>query len=347
MNERRLRILYVGDLSAGATCRHRFTVLSELGHDVVPLDLNPYAIASSRILNGLQFRLSAGPGVWRFNRDFLRQAVETRPDVIWIDKGLYLWRQTIRRAREIGGKTPVVHYNPDDPFGGYRQGWRVFLQAIPEYDLHFVPRAVNVAEYERCGARRVVRYWFSFDRSAHCPVEISAADRARLGGPVGFVGQREPERMQSMGFLAERGIPVRVWGPAWDRSMSTPNLRIEGTGLFGPDYSKVVCAFDINLGFLRKRNRDLHTTRTFEIPACGAFLLAERTTEHQELFEEGREAVFFDSDAELFEKTKYYLENPEERQRIARAGYERCLRSGYSNHDRLAQMIRTIEDQLL
>src|SRR6202035_1081868 len=100
---------------------------------------------------------------------------------------------------------------------------------------------------------------------------------------------------------------------------------VEGRPIYDDDYARAISASAVNLTFLRKNNRDLQTTRSIEIPAIGGFMLAERTDEHRELFEEGMEAEFFGSDAELIEKCRYYLARPEERRRIADAGRRRCL----------------------
>ncbi|RPI71813.1 MAG: glycosyltransferase family 1 protein, partial [Geobacteraceae bacterium] len=110
----------------------------------------------------------------------------------------------------------------------------------------------------------------------------------------------------------------------------------------GEDYSKAICATKINLNFLRKVNRDEVTSRSVEIPACGGFMLAERTCRHGEFFEEGKEAEFFSSNDELLAKITYYLAHDEERGRIARAGRERCVKSGYSMRVQLRQMIEAI-----
>jgi spore maturation protein CgeB len=196
------------------------------------------------------------------------------------------------------------------------------------------------------GAKRVIFVDKTFDIHAHRPIPVSLHDVESLGGDVGFIGTYERERAESMLYLAANGVPVRVWGNRWRRwSRHHPNLLIENRPLNGDDYVKGLSATRINLGFLRKMNRALQTDRTMEIPACGAFMLAERTAEHRRLFEEGKEAAYFGSNEELLEKVRYYLHHEEERKKIAAAGRQRCLDSGYSHHERLKYMLTVATDK--
>ena len=119
--------------------------------------------------------------------------------------------------------------------------------------------------------------------------------------------------------------------------------RLDGIRIHPPvwenEYADVVQSSCINLGFLRKINRDQQTTRSVEIPACGSFLLAERTDEHELLFKEGIEAEYFSSDLELIEKIKYFLLNVERRECIAQAGYNKSLEYGYSYEARFNRLL--------
>jgi spore maturation protein CgeB len=96
------------------------------------------------------------------------------------------------------------------------------------------------------------------------------------------------------------------------------------------------------LNFLRKINRDEVTSRSVEIPACGGFMLGERTERHLEFFKEGQQAEFFESNDELLSKTRYFLGHPEERIKIAQAGRDRCLSSAYSMREQLNEIIKAI-----
>ena len=162
------------------------------------------------------------------------------------------------------------------------------------------------------------------------------------GAPVSFIGTYEGDRARSLNALARAGFPVRVWGGDWT-PMPNPDraLTLENRPVYADQYATAMCGSDINLCFLRKMNRDQQTQRSVEIPACGGFMLAERTAEHQALFEEGTQAEYFSSDEELIEKVRHYLANPAERKKIALAGRQRCVDSGYSNHDRIATMLQT------
>jgi spore maturation protein CgeB len=93
---------------------------------------------------------------------------------------------------------------------------------------------------------------------------------------------------------------------------------------------------------LRKVCPDQHTTRTFEIPACGSMLLADRTEEHRDFFEEGQEAEFFDSIDEMIDKLKFYTRNESARKRVADGGYQRCKQAGYAYMCRLSTALKEL-----
>ena len=132
------------------------------------------------------------------------------------------------------------------------------------------------------------------------------------------------------------------------RTLENPNWGSNYQGIpggrdIGKEYVEKMHSSKIILHFLRKANNDLTDSRTYEIPGSDSFMLAERNKEHLRLFKENKEAVFFDSKEELLEKIKYYLKHEKEREKIAEAGYRRCISSGYSYKDRLKYMLNKIE----
>ena len=214
------------------------------------------------------------------------------------------------------------------------------LEHLQWYDVFFTTKSYNVTELLDLGCRRVVFTGNGYDPSAFRPISTTANEIAQHGGDVGFIGTYEHERAEAMRFLAESGIPLRVWGDGWKPMQYPPSrMKIEYRSLYSDDYARACSSFKINLCFLRKINRDLQTTRSVEIPACGGFMLAERTPEHLELFKEGEEAEFFDGNEELLDKCRYYLEHETLRLRIAQNGLRRCIESGYSNDKRMERML--------
>ena len=188
----------------------------------------------------------------------------------------------------------------------------------------------------------------AYDPAHHTPVAQTAEEHDWLDDDVGFIGSFEQPRADDMLYLAQNGIRVRIWGNGWGSfDPKEPNLIIERRALVNtnnnPLYSKGICATKINLAFLRKANWYLQTDRSIiEIPACGAFLMAEYSDEHAALFAEDKEAVYFKSGSELVEKINYYLVHDDERLCIAAAGRDRCLAGDYDQIGRIKFMFELL-----
>ena len=108
------------------------------------------------------------------------------------------------------------------------------------------------------------------------------------------------------------------------------------------DYAKAICGAKINLCFLSRLADDAITQRSVEIPACGGFMLAERTDEHLSHFLENIEAAYFTGTEEMCQKIEYYLNYEKERRRIAAAGRKKCLEAGFSYDQRIRQILEML-----
>lgn len=332
-------ILYCGTTNPGGTCRQRMQDLQRLGHRVIELDTVPGEIATRRstLVWRVRNRLIGAIDESRANERLLELPAEMNPDVLWFDKPVTIERSTLLALLSRWPNAFALSYAGDDMFNPRNQS-RAWRETIGDWDLHVTTKSFNVPELRAAGANDVLFVDQAFSPQVHRPMPLTADERRQFGGDVGFIGWPERDRERAMRHLARHGVDVHVWGP-WPRWKGARNFRVEGKPVWGDDYARAISAFRINLGFLRRVNRDLQTTRSIEIPACGGFLLAERTDEHRRLFEEGVEAEFFASDAELLDKASYYLTHEAERVRIAAAGLRRCLTGGYSNADRLTTIL--------
>src|SRR5581483_1428511 len=285
---KQLKIVYVGPLWSGGTCLMRMRALQTLNHHVIGVDTEPKQGVFKKVARKIARRMGASLDISNCSSRTLSAVKRFQPDVVWIDKGLSIPATVLREIHAVNSRIRIIGYSPDDMGVRHNQS-RHFIEGLPEYDWYFTTKTFNVNELLKMGAKRVAFVGNGFDPFIHKPEAVSQIERRSLGGPVTFIGAYEKERAQLMMQLAESDVPVRVWGcgrSPW--AFRHKNLAVHRRMLLGRDYARAICATDVNLGFLRKANRDRQTTRSVEIPACGAFMLAERTDEHLALFEEGK-----------------------------------------------------------
>jgi spore maturation protein CgeB len=321
----------------------RKNIFEEFGYEVIPLDRDPYYGMGGRYLSAIFRRLQWGPNFSELHRGLVSKANTYKPDIIWVDKGILIGPETLRLIKKMLPKTLMVHY-AGDPLIKYHRS-RSFLNSIPLYDILFTTKEYELMDYGRLGARNLKLIGNAYSKNDHRPINLTEKEIEQLGNDISFIGHCEPWYVEQLSPLFELNVRFRVWGPGWHKVKKFKKV-YQGDGVYGENYAKAICGSKISIGLLSRKAPDNITTRSLEIPACGTFMLAERTQEHLKYFREGEEAEFFEGEKELLEKCRYYLAHEEERERIAAAGREACLTSRYSYHDRMQEMMEEIEKLL-
>lgn len=354
-----MKILYLGDLGLGQTCLMRMRALERLGHQIRGVNtVDPWRQASW-LQRQTQRRLHRGSVIHELNRGILASARDFKPDLIWADKQEFLRIETIHELRKLGAQ--LVHFTPDPYFTLSWKRTPLMDEAMQAFDILVYCKSYEKVSYEALG-KPAIYMPLGYCDEVHRPMPPTDS---KWSCPVGFLGGWEPRRETLLHAVAASGGNLKIWGGYWDflkdgrwtlrrriilkqlaggdpfKIHSDPMLTpfLQGGEVYGDDYARALSGARIGLGFLRKVCPDQHTTRTFEIPACGSMLLADRTAEHQEFFEEGKEAEFFDGEDELVEKIEFYSSNESRRKKIADAGLQRCKTGRYAYLHRMDEAL--------
>jgi spore maturation protein CgeB len=335
--------LFVGSNAAWGTSESRRRALVRFGREAVSVAYEPYR-STLKLLARLEARTALGPWPSRLNLGVLRQVRMIRPEIVWVERGTLIWPRTLEQIQDMG--CLLVHYNTDDLLNP-RNLWSNFFRTIPLYDVHITTNIPNVSELPSMGARFVIRSQLGYDDELYYPRSLRQEDKQRLGADVSFIGHWETATEDLLRYALEHNVRVRIRGHNWHKVRSSVLKQIIREGpIYLDEYAQAICASRINLGIVSVWNRSQTAGRTFEIPACGSFLLAPRTEEATRVYAEDQGAVFFSDAEEMVDKVRFYLDHEVERKHIAEAGHKRCITSGYSWLDRIRGLIPKIEEKL-
>jgi spore maturation protein CgeB len=345
------RFLCIGETWLGSDARASFAALRRLGHSVQVLDESEYVTNGSQSTIGKGLRRILRPvRVNQLQRDMLRSFAEFKPHCLFVFKGNWVQPETLTacRARNV----VAINYYPDVSFlshGSY------IPRSLPLYDQIFNTKSYGVADMKaQLPVKEVCFLEPGYDPELHRPVNLSGDEHQVYGCEVAFIGTWSAKKETLLAALRQHlpDIDLKIWGCQWEKSVS-PNLRrsIMGRGVTGEEYTRAIAGASICLGLLSEAGRgassgDLITARTFQIPACGAFMLHERNDEVLRYFAEDREATFFDSPDECAAKVRYYLGDAGEREKVAAAGLKRSLRDGYAIDERMKVIERWLSTRL-
>lgn len=276
------------------------------------------------------------------NKRLVKALDRKKYKLVIILKGNRIYPWVLKKIKFDNPELKLVSWSGDNMYRWHNKTFFFHLGLI-YYDLICT---VNIPDYKNikkiCGGDALF-----FDKRAdfelHKPLNLH---RKRFKFDVLFIGSYERERYESLLFLANNGIKLDIYGSMWDKCKGKihKNMHVHYKALVGNDYVLALSNAKISLGFLRKINNDTQTSRTFEIPACGGFMLMERTQDHLRLFREGEEAEFFDNNKELLSKVLFYLENDDARELIAANGRKRVVDSKYFFNNLADEIMKGIDD---
>ena len=332
-------LFYLGSLNKNSNSYRRFQTYKQLVSQVEGLDMESFIYES--ITKRFDHHFNFGLGTLKLNA--ATKAIDfSKFELLLIDNRPFLFKTTLKYIRKKYPHLKIALVLTDDPNGQYKSGWRLLKKTASLIDIHFVQRQQNVQELLSWGANIVEMCYRSYDPSFH---RKKPTVKKNKNYDAGFIGSYEIQREESIKYLIENGIKVQVIGDGWDKGKHFDLIKpfYGGASVYGELYVDSINSMQIALHFLRVGNRDEQDSRTFEIPACGTPMIAEHSSVHASLFNEN-EVLYFNTNEELLNKVRYFMENPQIAAEYAERAAKRCVDSGYDHKNTLASVLKKIKE---
>jgi spore maturation protein CgeB len=336
-----MNVLYIGQYSEGTTSRMRATEIEQILKPYIfdVINTNIPFFDTNKLFRSFGFRFKKGPLVSKINAYIKKQIKNIEYDLIWVDKGIYIAPNTMNFLRSKTKK--IVHFTPDMAF--YGNSSKLFEKTLPFYDFSITTKTCETREYLKFVSQdKLLTTTQGFSKMIHKPFhKFEDKDDA-----VVFIGLGEPHRYKVAETLLNAGITLHLVGKKWDSFIEThkhfDNLIFLGNAIYDEAYSKLISSSKFALGLLSKNFPELHTTRTFEIPACGTALLTEKNTE-LESFYRNDEVIFYENNADLVDKIKYYLSHTSELKMLTEKGRIVVTNEGYDYESLIRNILKKIK----
>ena len=337
-----MKILYIGQFTKGTTSRMRGLAIKEILYPNIfdVIDTNIPFFKTHRLLRSIGFRYKIGPLIATINNYITATSKNQHYDLIWVDKAVFIAPKTTALLRSKSVK--LVHFTPDPAFTFHKS--KLFFKSLPYYDFLVTTKSYELEHYYKyINTERVLYTTQGFDAKLHKP---SKQLFSKKEGFV-FIGHYENQRGELLEKLLQNDIKITLAGIKWNRfakkHQTNPNLTYLGDGIYGKDYVKTLQNAKMAWGAISKWVPELHTTRTFEIPACGTALVTERNLETQSFFKDD-EAIFYDDYDQLISKIKYFIEQKQELEELTKKGFEKVHNRGYDYTTIISKILNQILD---
>ena len=337
-----MKVLYIGQYTNGTTSKMRADTLRSILQSQIfkIIDTHVPFYNTQRFWRSFGFRYKRGSLINNINKYIVAALKDETYDLIWVDKAVFITPKTTALMRSRASK--LVHFTPDPAFTFHKS--KLFLKSLPYYDFLVTTKSYELEHYYKyIKTEKVLYATQGFDAKLHKP---SKHPFSKKEGFV-FIGHYEDQRAVVLQKLLQNDIKITLAGIKWHqfakKHQNNPNLIYLGDGVYGEDYVKTLQNAKMAWGALSKWVPELHTTRTFEIPACGTALVTERNLETQSFFKDD-EAIFYTNENDLIEKITFFMNNDKPLEVLTKKGASRAVTSVYDYNAILNAILKTILD---
>ncbi len=335
-----------GDFWHGASERGLAQGMREAGWNVQEVPLLDHQLRSRALALRIAARLLDRFGARSYNAA-IASAVDTATmDLLLLVKGSYVDPAVLAHCRRAG--TTSALFYPDVYFDVAAD--KVERRLIADVDLLFTTKAFHLGYLDTLrgpGRTHLIHHGYSpLVHRPHHPL----SDPAGYLYDIAYIGNPDATKLAWLTEIARR-FPDRrmiVAGDRWAQlAQGTPlDGRTSQGRITGDLMAEIIQRSRVSLAIHASPDgpegwRDGVSTRTFEIPACGGFMLHEDNPELRALFVPGAECGVFTSLDDLCEKVAYYLAHEDERVAIAERGHARCV-PAYSYYERAREMLEVV-----
>jgi spore maturation protein CgeB len=270
-------------------------------------------------------------GIERMNQELIEVVDELKPDMTFIVKGTGITADTIVKMRQQHMHN-IVGWIFDVTLGG------TFVKDVPEYttmlaelDTFYTMDEDAVPELRKLG---INAEWLpqACYPTMHGEQILNSIQKRKYGADIvfmGSVGSIHPNREALLSRLDEEGFDFKIYGevlypkdtePDWVKDHHT------GYGVKNQMHSTVCNSSKIVLGMDGWPHRSKsYSLRLYKVLCAGGFYLTTHTKNIEQAFKPGVHLDTYKNADDMIEKIIYYLNNDDERTKIAQQGQQEVL----------------------
>lgn len=268
--------------------------------------------------------------VTKENNELLAAMYKVKPDLLFIIKGDYLFPENLAKIKKefscpvVGYIWDVPFYTPESNQDDYRK--YNLKNGIYLYDYIFVFDTFYIDEIVNQGAKKVQYLPLATNPTRYKEIPVTEKEGLQYGYDVCFIGMPAENRVEIFENLCD--YKLGVFGDNWTEYFIRRGLKIpsyyRGKAV-GDTVNKIYLSSKIALNINQAQSREGLNTRTFDIPACGAFEIVDYKKNVERHFEIDKEIVTFKNINELKGKIAFYLKNDDLRKTISECGKQKVL----------------------